>query len=93
MTGADEAARLGLTGATMDAADAIYAGFADHMVPSERIDSSSHFADLQKRFEHSSDRLLLLWGVSLTQAPIQSDLQRARQMQLKLVVIVVLCDE
>ncbi|MFY0022220.1 enoyl-CoA hydratase/isomerase family protein, partial [Acinetobacter baumannii] len=24
---------LGLTGATMDAADALYAGFADHLVP------------------------------------------------------------
>lgn len=29
---------LALTGATMDAADAIYAGFADHFVPSDRID-------------------------------------------------------
>ena len=29
---------LGLTGGTMDAADAIYAGFADHLVPSERLD-------------------------------------------------------
>lgn len=28
---------LGLTGGTMDAADAIYAGFADHLVPSERL--------------------------------------------------------
>ncbi|WP_029144927.1 enoyl-CoA hydratase/isomerase family protein [Microbacterium luticocti] len=29
---------LGLTGATMDAADAIYAGFADHFVPADRLD-------------------------------------------------------
>lgn len=29
---------LALTGATMDAADAIYAGFADHLVPSECLD-------------------------------------------------------
>ena len=29
---------LGLTGDTMDAADAIYAGFADHLVPSENLD-------------------------------------------------------
>lgn len=29
---------LALTGASMDAADAIYAGFADAMVPSERLD-------------------------------------------------------
>ncbi|MDX2376428.1 enoyl-CoA hydratase/isomerase family protein [Microbacterium sp. LRZ72] len=28
---------LALTGATMDAADAIHAGFADHLVPSERL--------------------------------------------------------
>ncbi|MGV9193889.1 enoyl-CoA hydratase/isomerase family protein [Microbacterium sp. MC2] len=28
---------LGLTGATMDAADAIYGGFADHWVPSDRL--------------------------------------------------------
>ncbi|GAA3757234.1 enoyl-CoA hydratase/isomerase family protein [Microbacterium kribbense] len=30
---------LGVTGATMDAADAIYAGFADHLVPSDRLDA------------------------------------------------------
>lgn len=30
---------LGLTGASMDAADAIYAGFADQFVPSDRLDS------------------------------------------------------
>lgn len=28
---------LALTGATMDAADAVYAGFADHVVPSDRL--------------------------------------------------------
>lgn len=30
---------LGLTGASMDAADALYAGFADHLVPSDHLDS------------------------------------------------------
>ena len=30
---------LGLTGGVMDAADAIYAGFADHFVPSDRLDA------------------------------------------------------
>lgn len=30
---------LALTGAAMDAADAIYAGFADHLVPSGRLDA------------------------------------------------------
>ncbi|WP_200847119.1 enoyl-CoA hydratase/isomerase family protein [Microbacterium sp. 18062] len=29
---------LALTGGTMDGADAIYAGFADHLVPSDRLD-------------------------------------------------------
>jgi len=29
---------LGLTGATMDASDAVYAGFADHVVPSDRLE-------------------------------------------------------
>jgi enoyl-CoA hydratase len=30
---------LGVTGATMDAADAVYAGFADHLVPGDRLDA------------------------------------------------------
>jgi len=30
---------LALTGASMDAADAVYAGFADHLVPSDRLGS------------------------------------------------------
>ncbi|MGW8482925.1 enoyl-CoA hydratase/isomerase family protein [Microbacterium sp. NPDC055903] len=30
---------LGLTGGVMDASDAIYTGFADHFVPSDRLDS------------------------------------------------------
>jgi len=30
---------LGVTGAVMDAADAVYAGFADHVVPSARLDA------------------------------------------------------
>lgn len=30
---------LGLTGGVMDAGDAIYAGFADHFVPSDRLDA------------------------------------------------------
>lgn len=29
---------LGLTGATMDASDAVYAGFADHVVPADRLE-------------------------------------------------------
>ncbi|GAB3596197.1 enoyl-CoA hydratase/isomerase family protein [Microbacterium tumbae] len=30
---------LGLTGGTMSASDALYSGFADHLVPSDRLDS------------------------------------------------------
>ncbi len=33
---------LGLTGATMDAADAIYAGFADHLIPADRLGDVFH---------------------------------------------------
>ncbi|WP_076708524.1 enoyl-CoA hydratase/isomerase family protein [Microbacterium oleivorans] len=33
---------LALTGGTMDAADAIYAGFADHFVPADRLDDVRH---------------------------------------------------
>ncbi|MDT3344908.1 enoyl-CoA hydratase/isomerase family protein [Microbacterium aquilitoris] len=33
---------LALTGRTMDAADAIYAGFADHLVPADRLDDVRH---------------------------------------------------
>jgi enoyl-CoA hydratase len=40
---------LGLTGATMDASDAIYAGFADHFVP------SAHLADLRDALETRAD--------------------------------------
>lgn len=40
---------LALTGETMDAGDAVYAGFADHMVPSERL------ADLREAFTSRAD--------------------------------------
>lgn len=33
---------LALTGGTMDAADAVYAGFADHVVPADRLDDVRH---------------------------------------------------
>jgi enoyl-CoA hydratase len=33
---------LALTGGTMDAADAIHAGFADHLVPADRLDDVRH---------------------------------------------------
>lgn len=40
---------LGLTGATMSAADAVYAGFADRMVPSDRLDG------LREALAHRAD--------------------------------------
>jgi enoyl-CoA hydratase len=40
---------LGLTGATMDAADAIYAGFADHLVP------AAHLPAVIEAFESRAD--------------------------------------
>jgi enoyl-CoA hydratase len=40
---------LALTGATMDAADAVYSGFADHVVP------SAHLADLREALETRAD--------------------------------------
>jgi enoyl-CoA hydratase len=51
---------LGLTGATMDAADAIYAGFADHMVPSERI-GDVHDALVTRADPHTPTELVLLF--------------------------------
>ncbi|MCR2783341.1 MULTISPECIES: enoyl-CoA hydratase/isomerase family protein [unclassified Microbacterium] len=51
---------LGLTGTTMDAADAIYAGFADHLVPSEHLAQLHHA--LQTRADpHTPTELTLLF--------------------------------
>ena len=49
---------LGLTGATMDASDAIYAGFADHFVPSENLDGLRDA--LETRADPSSPTELVL---------------------------------
>ena len=51
---------LGLTGATMDAADAIYAGFADHLVPSDRL-GDLHDALLTRADPHTPTELVLLF--------------------------------
>lgn len=49
---------LGLTGAVMDASDAVYAGFADHFVPSENLDG---FRDaLETRADPSGPAELVL---------------------------------
>lgn len=49
---------LGLTGAAMDASDAIYAGFADHLVPSENLDALRDA--LETRADPSSPTELVL---------------------------------
>lgn len=49
---------LALTGATMDAADAIYAGFADHLVPSENLPAFVHA--LETRADPSGPAELVL---------------------------------
>lgn len=51
---------LALTGATMDASDAIYAGFADHLVPSERL-SDLHDALITRADPHTPTELVLLF--------------------------------
>jgi len=65
---------LALTGATMDAADAIHAGFADHMVPFERL------ADLRDALAtradpHSPSELVMLFD----ETPGGSALAAARE--------------
>ena len=64
---------LGLTGATMNAADAVYTGFADIVVPSERLD---HLAMGLAEIEPSSLRTEVdaRWGMR----PDASDLKGAR---------------
>jgi enoyl-CoA hydratase len=65
---------LALTGATMDAADAIHAGFADHFVPADRLDA------LRDAFETRADpssptELVLLFD----ETPESSSLAAARR--------------
>jgi enoyl-CoA hydratase len=64
---------LGLTGATMDASDAIYAGFADHYVPSASLDAVREA--LETRADPSSPTELVLL---FDETPPPSRLERAR---------------
>lgn len=64
---------LGLTGTTMDASDAIYAGFADHFVPSESLDALRDA--LETRADPSSPTELVLL---FDETPPSSKLERAR---------------
>ncbi|MEV4686363.1 enoyl-CoA hydratase/isomerase family protein [Microbacterium sp. LWH3-1.2] len=65
---------LGLTGAVMDAADAIYAGFADHYVPHENLDAVRDA--LETRADPSSPTELVLL---FDETPAPSKLIRARE--------------
>lgn len=65
---------LGLTGAVMDASDAIYAGFADHFVPSDRLDGLRDA--LETRADPSSPTELVLL---FDETPTPSKLERARE--------------
>jgi len=51
---------LALTGAVMDAADAIHAGFADHLVPHDRLDDL-HDAFVTRADPHTPTELVLLF--------------------------------
>ncbi len=63
---------LGVAGATMDAADAVYAGFADHVVPSERLGA------LRAELAQSADEAAVRAAVQrVAQAPGPSRLRAA----------------
>jgi enoyl-CoA hydratase len=64
---------LGLTGAVMDASDALYAGFADHFVPSAHLDGLRDA--LETRADPSSPTELVLL---FDETPPPSRLERAR---------------
>lgn len=64
---------LALTGSTMDAADAIYAGFADHLVPADRL-GDLHDALMTRADPHTPTELVLLFDET---AP-PSQLEQAR---------------
>lgn len=63
---------LGLTGATMTASDAVYAGFADYLVPSDRLDA------LREALAHRADptgtaELVLLFDETPAPAPLAAE--------------------
>lgn len=64
---------LGLTGAVMDASDAIYAGFADHLVPHEHLGALRHA--LETRADPSTPTELVLL---FDDTPAPSKLEAAR---------------
>lgn len=64
---------LALTGGTMDAADAIYAGFADHLVPADRIDGFRDALETRADPQGPAELVLLF-----DETPETSRLERAR---------------
>ena len=63
---------LGLTGTTMDAADAIHTGFADHLVPSEHLPELQHA--LETRADpHTPTELTLLFDATAGPSRLQAD--------------------
>ncbi|MFT4282158.1 enoyl-CoA hydratase/isomerase family protein [Microbacterium sp.] len=64
---------LALTGASMNGADAIYAGFADHFVPSDRL-ADLHDAFVTRADPHTPTELVLLFD----ETPDPSRLPAAR---------------
>lgn len=64
---------LGLTGAVMDASDAIYAGFADHFVPHANLDAVRDA--LETRADPSTPTELVLL---FDETPVRSKLEAAR---------------
>lgn len=65
---------LALTGATMDASDALYAGFADHMVPTAHLEAL--YEALENRADPSSPTELVLL---FDETPEPSRLESARR--------------
>ncbi|WP_194396747.1 enoyl-CoA hydratase/isomerase family protein [Microbacterium atlanticum] len=62
---------LGLTGAVMDASDAIYAGFADHLVPHENLDALRDA--LETRADPSTaTELVLLFDETAPPSPLEA---------------------
>lgn len=70
---------LGLTGETMDAADAIAAGFADHFVPTENLDGLRHALEIRAGAGDVSERVARFLSLSKgDETPERSRLQDAR---------------
>lgn len=63
---------LALTGGTMDAADAIYAGFADHLVPADRLDDLRE-ALVSRADPQTATELVLLFDETAGPSRLEAD--------------------